>query len=749
MHALPFINFIQSDKSAFPKATTKGFVDADDDFLIGDSGGFLMNWSFIFKHTDKFSEVAQFFQVHGRYTLATKGSIEYTRFWTRETERRKKGLTLNCKLPNESADLYFKLSKINQKEADKLLQPLRITGDHYNYLNYGRILRTPTASERKQLEDSGNRKQTMIDGFPRFWDGDYWNFKVDEFIANNGFNLCKSKARGKGYSFKRGSQGANTMNLYPKAVVLLAAFKEDDYLTGAGMTADMLKTNLNWFETHTYWKRGFISEDISNLELGYKEQSTGHMKKGWLSKGQTISVYNNASGARGKRAWEIDVEEAGDCPNLQEFLNATMSSTEVGFGRVGTIRCYGTAGSKSVNWQPFANAFYNPHSNAMMPFENVWDFNARHTLCGFFHPQVLNAEPFIDADGNSDFIAAYEYDIVLKEKAYKDKSETDYLQFVAERANMPSEAFGTNTENLFSSAALNLHIKNVASNPELKFWRDGMITRNKEGLAIFRTNQEMTLNGEPTHHFIENVPIKNGEDPIGCIREFHQPKFIDGKVPAETYYVVFDSVGKDKDVKNFNVRNSLNCIQVYTYPNAINGIPSDTLVMSYAGRFNSLEDTSRLVLDICDYYNAKCLPEVDRGQIVSDFRRWAKLFRLYRNPSSIIEEKATESLNADYGIIIGTGERKEDGLMYLKDYLYTPISVDSETGNTLYNFHRIYDLPYLYELQRFNLQGNFDRVSTGIVGAFQRKAYRVKRGDTTQRTSNISIEAEIGLYGYK
>lgn len=34
-------------------------------------------------------------------------------------------------------------------------------------------------------------------GFPRYWDGDYWNFKIDEFIANNKFHLTKAKARRK------------------------------------------------------------------------------------------------------------------------------------------------------------------------------------------------------------------------------------------------------------------------------------------------------------------------------------------------------------------------------------------------------------------------------------------------------------------------------------------------------------------------------------------------------------------------
>lgn len=39
----PFLEFIQEDKSHYRKASELGFVDPDDLFLVGESGGFLMN----------------------------------------------------------------------------------------------------------------------------------------------------------------------------------------------------------------------------------------------------------------------------------------------------------------------------------------------------------------------------------------------------------------------------------------------------------------------------------------------------------------------------------------------------------------------------------------------------------------------------------------------------------------------------------------------------------------------------------
>ena len=77
-----------------------------------------------------------------------------------------------------------------------------------------------------------------------------------------------------------------------------------------------------------------------------------------------------------------------NCPNLQKALDVTLSNTESGAISVGTIRVYGTGGTKGANWAAFSKAFYNPKMNKMLCMENVWDVNKRHEVCGFFFPQV-------------------------------------------------------------------------------------------------------------------------------------------------------------------------------------------------------------------------------------------------------------------------------------------------------------------------------------------------------------------------
>jgi len=63
---LPFIEYVNSDMSVFPKAsetiddrTGKNFIDADNDFLVGDSNGFLPNMNFVFRKTYRLNEAAR------------------------------------------------------------------------------------------------------------------------------------------------------------------------------------------------------------------------------------------------------------------------------------------------------------------------------------------------------------------------------------------------------------------------------------------------------------------------------------------------------------------------------------------------------------------------------------------------------------------------------------------------------------------------------------------------------------------
>ena len=315
---IPFIDYLCEDKSKYPKAsegisyiTNKPLYDPDNDFLIGNSGGILMNIDFIVINIERLSKAADTFDEYGTYCDYDPSTPAYESFWQRETSRRKKGVFIKAKLYYKDIPKFFDADTTDE-ERESLLQPLRITGAHYTYLNYGRIERTPNDKERARLKREGAEHVETVMGFPRYWDGDYWNFKIDEFIANNKFHLTKAKARRKGFSYKRGSQAANTINLFPNVTVTLAA-DQLAYLTDKGATTFMAKKCLDHFEEHTFWRRGYISEAIDDILLGYRVSTKGLKNFGWLSNLYSVAIGKNESAAVGKKAIEIDFEEAGKC----------------------------------------------------------------------------------------------------------------------------------------------------------------------------------------------------------------------------------------------------------------------------------------------------------------------------------------------------------------------------------------------------------------------------------------------------
>ena len=753
----PFIDYVFEDKSHYPTATSAGFKDEDNDFLIGDSSYFLMNIDFIFVNTNQFTEVADNFRRScssaikddGYYINAKPGTIEYNNFWKRETKRRRKGMVAKAKLFIK--DIYAYNACTTDNERSQYVHDVRITGDHYNYLNYGRINRTPDPHEKAELLRLGRYKQKVITSFPRFWDGDYWNFKVDEFVAKNNYHLAKGKARRKGYSNKRGSQGANTINLNPGISIVFAAF-DIKYLTDSGATTDMLKRNLDWYENKTYWRRGYLSEDLTNIELGFKIKTEANKKFGFRSKAISVTCQNNPDAVIGKQAVEIDFEEAGKFPNLQQALDVTFSATEDGLESVGTVRIYGTGGTKGANWAPFSNAFLNPASNDMMPFENIWDKSSRHLSCGFFHPQIQNMAPYMDVHGNSMLVDAYLIDREKKDRAKKSKTAEEYSIYCSQRANSPAEAFNIETDNIFSSTELNDHIKWVRLNENMIHYRDGQFisegSPDNNYKISFQTNDQLQSKGEKVHDYIKNVPFTSKDDVYGCWRIYHEPLRTNGEIPDNLYYMVIDSVGKDKTIKEVTTKNSLNAIYILSYPNTL-GVPADTICAVYIGRRDdSLTSCSEESLKGCIYFNAKALPETDRGSVVPDFKRWKNSHRLLKNPiQAALTTKVRDSIVNEYGIYIGEGDNAVDAIINLKSWLYEKVNVNVD-GTYVYRLHYILDLPTLIELQKFSSTGNFDRVSALRLAPFQRAAYIAKKQKaTTKDTTRGSIISNIGLYG--
>lgn len=722
-------------------ASAKGFKDPYNEWYIGESGGFIFKMP-TFINTYKFLKTAAFFKEHEIYTTSEGNfdqprifnSHEFNEFWATEEERRKNGMTI------EDGQI------IDGKPA-----PLHITGKYYGFLNYGRIYRVPDSILEKAINDDYVPDETIdkeVD-FPRFFGSQYMWHQTKEFSRINGFHNIVAKSRRAGYSYMEAWDAADTINMKPKATVILGAF-DKKYLTQGDATAKMSLEYLQFLEDHTAFKRLIAKNDTSSeISLGYVKQGQ-KVISGYKSKILITSFKDNPDAAIGKDAKDIKLEELSNFPNFEEMMNVTEPVTRAGRFMVGQITGFGTGGSKAAKWEIFSRNFYNPYSYNFMPFENIWDKGCRHKVCGYFKSYYLDLEPYIDNNGNSQLFKAKK--IVDDEDYVKKttKSAAVYTVWRSQYARTPLEAFTDNNENIYNTPELNAHIADLEARINTLPIIDGKVlriaTKNEAGELVnalkLYSNQELKelYPDIVTHPFIDNVPFKEGDDVHGCLRVYHRPMKINGEVPAGIYRAWHDPFGIDKEMKDVNSRNSLGATFIYMRTNEYSPEKGDILVASFVGRRGTMEEYNRELLDILDYYNAKLLFENDRGQIINDFKKWKRLDRLVPEPQIEWEKELQGKNNRGYGISMGspTGNRILRGHVFHRDFIYECRSTNDD-GKQLLNLHYIYDLPYLKELRKFNLGGNFDRISAMLVGMYDRKEVLMKPF-TNKSTNNSKDE---------
>lgn len=712
----PFLNYIREDKSRYPHAKDVGYIDPNDSFLIGDSGGFLLNINaddeFIDVHL--LTESADFYRANKNYSFYKEDTIPHRQFRKREEYRRQHGYTAPCLIRNGN------------------VIDITISGSMYNYLNYTLIQQLDTKTATNNGKVAVGKK---IYDFPKFIDAQYWTFEIMNFCRNNGFNLIIDKTRRGGFSYIMAGDTANNINLNPKKVCINVA-ADKKYLIKTGGLTDFAINNLRFFETRTPFIRGIYSTDKENFKLGFKLPNGVESPKSWGSTLFSVSAMNNPDCAIGKDSMDTKVEELSTMENFDDFMAVTTPAMRTGSYLTGNLFAWGTA--TSGNMQVFERNFYAPKAFNFMPFENVWDKDCRNEVCGYFKPYVWglqgedNGKFALDKNGNSDLETAIR--IAYKErKDVKENSKTfsDYVNYLGQYANMPSESFSSTTENLFSSEELLAWEERLRTDNAFSFYVDGALFETN-GKVEFRTNARIAAEGGKHNidffDWINGVPRKGHEHPHGCIRKWFNPlktNYIDktGKecfgTPPGMYSITYDPVGINKENKEVTLRHSHNSIKVWMNPCKYNGFKT-ALVCAYYGRTEKLEEADKICYNLARYYN--CVGtvgvEVNRGETVSNFSKWKALNYLMKDPVDIWDTKIKTETVSHYGINMGSEFKKLEGLRLLKEMLYSVIGKD-EKGNDIKLYQTIYDYQSILELKKWNNVGNFDRVSEMLLRGIQ------------------------------
>lgn len=719
----PFLEYIEEpDKEKnYKKASDCGWYDPHNNFLIGDSGGFLLNirpGKFI--NTELFNEPARTYQTTGKYTQFKVDSIPHRQFRRRECDRRRNGFSAPC-----------------WQNPDGSIEDIWITGAHYNFLNYTRMERT---DESSVIITNHGATAKKIYSFPSFIDAQFWSFQIIEFCRRNGLHLIIDKTRRGGFSYIMASDSSNEVNLSKHKVVIHVA-ADNKYLTKQGGLSDFAINNLKFYEEKTPFKRGIFTLTADSFKLGYRMKNGVEADDSWSSSLLSVSANNNPDCAIGKDAVTIKVEELSTMQNFDDFMNVTEPTMTVGTRTTGTLMAWGTA--TAANMQIFEQNFYNPRAFNFMPFENVWDNDARNEVCGFFKSYAWGLEGEIDGvkgfdeDGNSNLriglkLAAQER-IKKKETA---KTFSEYLNYLGQRALFPAESFSSASENIFSSEALNKFEDKLRVDNSYKFYTDGELFEDGLKKIYFKSNARIKIENPDAkiYDYIQGVPRRGNEDPHGCIRVWFAPEYeetyINDKLVRAilpgTYVAVYDPVGIDKDKKEITDRHSHNSMFVVEMPRERNGF-KPKLCAAYYGRTERLEEADEKFYRLCKWYNCigTGLVEINRGETVSNFRKWKATRYLGHEPLFVWDATIKEKVSTSYGYSIGNGPKKLDGLRLLKEFLYEVIG-KNEFGEDIYVFERFLDYQTILELKKFNADGNFDRISSLILLGIYWKSIDIK-----------------------
>lgn len=448
--------------------------------------------------TDKFRQAAIFFQQHGCYTLAPRGTTDYNKYWEQETDRCLNGYTA----PDGEG----------------------ITGYNYFYLNYSPIMRL---KEEEYTDREGNlrkRRQRILE-FPSFWDYDYYYFCAIEQAELEGKHMAVLKCRQRGYSFKGGSMLVRNYMLIPGSKNFAIA-SEQKFLIGDGLLTKAWQI-MDFLDKHTAWAKQRLVSTRMERTSGYKitDEFGKQTEQGYLSSITGITLKNDPERVRGTRAKLVLWEEGGKFPSLLDAWRIEQPSVETDDGKAfGLMIAFGTGGTEGASFEGLKELFYKPKSYNVLSFPNIWDEGRDNTECAFFVPAYSNLESFdddgnqvyMDKDGNSYKEKAIE-NLIDQRNKVKDggASQQSIDRFISERPIKPAEAVLELGKNIFPRKLLMDQLTRIRTNKKLQSMKH-IVDLEWDG------NGQVKATEKPSGD-ITNYPLKKGDKPHGSVVIWEYP----------------------------------------------------------------------------------------------------------------------------------------------------------------------------------------------------------------------------------
>ena len=651
-------------------------------------------------NTDKFRQAAIFFQQHGCYTLAPRGTTDYNKYWEQETDRCLNGYTA----PDGEG----------------------ITGYNYFYLNYSPIMRL---KEEEYTDREGNlrkRRQRILE-FPSFWDYDYYYFCAIEQAELEGKHMAVLKCRQRGYSFKGGSMLVRNYMLIPGSKNFAIA-SEQKFLIGDGLLTKAWQI-MDFLDKHTAWAKQRLVSTRMERTSGYKitDEFGKQTEQGYLSSITGITLKNDPERVRGTRAKLVLWEEGGKFPSLLDAWRIEQPSVETDDGKAfGLMIAFGTGGTEGASFEGLKELFYKPKSYNVLSFPNIWDEGRENTECAFFVPAYSNLESFdddgnqvyMDKDGNSYKEKAIQ-NLIDQRNKVKDggASQQSIDRFISERPIRPAEAVLELGKNIFPRKLLMDQLTRIRTDKKLQSMKH-IVDLEWDG------NGQVKATEKPSGD-ITNYPLKKGDKPHGSVVIWEYPV----KDPPLGLYIG----GCDPYDHDDSFTNSLGSTFIFKRVRAGEAW-TDVIVAEYSGRPDTAEEYYENVRKLLTFYNARLLFENERKGIYPYFTNKHCDYLLADQPDKIISEVFKDSKVQRRKGCHMTKQIRAYGEGLILEWLLD----EFEEGHP--NVERVYSEPLIEELIENDGVRNVDRViALCMVMIYREELYQVKVSSAKEQNKQVEL----------
>ena len=647
----------------------------------------------ILEDMDYFRQAAIHYEKNGKYTNLSPNpnpKSEYGQFWKGELEKWKHGMV--------------------RPDGEW------IPGELYFYWNYA-----PIWISVKDVKSKTGKKSNREKTFPKPWLGDYLFFHYVHEGKDRGMHGKLLKSRGVGFSFKAGAWSPRNMYTLPgSGNPNFHLASEKTFLSGdKGIWGKVIDT-LDWIADTTPFPRMRLVDGKRSMEvqLGYEDEYG--IRRGLQSSVFGISLKDNPDKARGIRGPFIHYEEDGLFPNLEKAWNVNRQGMEDGGVAFGYMLAGGTGGVEGASFEGSEKLFYKPGAYNIYGVPNVYDRNTTgETECGFFWGAYMNRnECYEEVNGEPDIIKALIE--ICKERYIIKYGSSDALALTQKKAEQPvtpQEAVMRTEGTVFPVADLKEYLEQVSVK------KDSFLAEHMVGEIVYQNDGSLDWRPVGDRYPLRTYDMGAG-DKTGCLEIFEMPKKnAEGYIQRGRYIAGIDPIDADTGPSLF----SMLIMDTFT----------DRIVAEYSGRPRTANEAYDIALRALKFYNAEANYEMNLKGLFSYFDNKNALHYLADTPQILKDMEFVKATNLYGNKAKGTRASaaiNSWGRLLQADWQRVKAYGDDDDPRL--NLHKLRGLAYVEECIKWNPDGNFDRVSAGIM-LFILREDRVKRTESAKLNSTV------------